>query len=173
MLACEEFHPFWIIVSQFLQKLLMGAVLASKAQYQHSSRIGVPGEGSQKFPCLGMICTGLAAAEGVGKGVQAVDMARCQGLVLRGQPLCDIVDTTHGGDDPDFVPRGGSAVRPQISPKGSRWHGSQFLPAGLVAVSHFSLEVGLHVMGVYPLAGLNIFCGVPDGKSVLYHMGCI
>ena len=79
-------------------------------QHQNGSSIGVAHQRSQQLAGLCMVVAGLAAAEGMGEGVQALDGAGDQILIVGNDLLGDVVDAAHGGDDPDLIADGGTAV---------------------------------------------------------------
>lgn len=85
-------------------------VLAAQMKHQHRGGVGVAHQGSQQLAGLGVVVTGLAAAKGMGEGVQTFDAAGDQILVVLHHLFGDIIDAAHSGDDPDFVADGGPAV---------------------------------------------------------------
>ena len=119
-----------------------------------------------------MVMAGLAAAEGMGEGVQALDGAGDQILIVGNDLLGDVVDAAHGGDDPDLIADGGAAVLAAEAHKGLRLdlgQGSQ-IRGGVVAVLYLTGQVGVHVVGVHPAAGSGVSGGVADGEAVLDHV---
>ena len=62
---------------------------------------------------------GLAAAEGMGEGVQALDGTGDQILVIGNDLLGDVVDAAHGGDDPDLVADGGASYFAESAASGN------------------------------------------------------
>ena len=76
----------------------MGQVLAAQREHQHSAGVGVADQRSQQLAGLGMVMAGLGAAEGMGEGVQAVDGAGDQILVVPHEGFGAVVDAADGGD---------------------------------------------------------------------------
>jgi len=158
-----------VILAQLGQELLVGQVLAAEGKHQNSGSIGVAHQRSQQFAGLCMVMAGLAAAEGVGEGVQALDGASDQILVVGNDLLGDVVDAAHGGDDPDLVADGGAAVLAAEAHEGLRLHLGQRgqIRGGVVAVLHLTGQVGVHVVGVHPGTRLGVSGGMADGEAVL------
>ena len=105
----------------------------------------------------------------MGEGVQALDGAGDQILIVCHHLLGDVVDTAHGGNDPDLVADGGPAVFAAEAHKGLGFYlgqGAQ-VQGGVIAVLHLAGQVGVHVVGVHPGAGGGVGGGVADGEAVL------
>ena len=150
-----------------MQKLLTGQVFAPKAQHQHPRGVGVAHQRGQQSAGLGMVGAGLAAAEGMGEGVQPLDAAGDQILIFLHQGLGAVVDAAHGGDDPDLVAHGGPAVGAAVAPTGFRLHRGGRGQFGGIGVLDLAGKVGLDVVGVHPGAGGGVGGGMADGKAVL------
>ena len=158
-----------VVLAQLGQELFVGQVLAAEREHQNSSGIGVAHQSSQQLAGLRMVMAGLAAAEGMGEGVQAFDGAGDQILVVGNDLLGDVVDAAHGGDDPNLVADGGAAVLAAEAHEGLRLDLGQGSQIGrrVVAVLHLAGQVGVYVVGVHPGARLGICGGVADGEAVL------
>ena len=172
LLTGEELHTVVVVLAQLFHELIVLQVLAAQMQHQNGSSIGVAHQRSQQLAGLCMVVAGLAAAEGMGEGVQALDGAGDQILIVGNDLLGDVVDAAHGGDDPDLIADGGTAVLAAEAHKGLRLdlgQGSQ-IRGGVVAVLYLTGQVGVHVVGVHPAAGSGICGGVADGKAVLDHV---
>ncbi len=59
-----------VILAQLFHELVMLQVLAAQMQHEDGSGIGVADQSGQQLAGLRMVMTGLAAAEGVGEGVE-------------------------------------------------------------------------------------------------------
>ena len=118
LLTGEELHPVGIIGAKLLHKLVVLEVLAAQAQHQDGAGVGVAGQGGQQLAGLGMIGASLAAPIGVGEGIQAINAAAYQVLVVGHQLLGHIVDAAHGGDDPDLIADRGPAVLAAVALEG-------------------------------------------------------
>ena len=161
-----------VVLAQLFHELIVLQVLAAQMQHQNGGSIGVAHQRSQQLAGLCMVVAGLAAAEGMGEGVQALDGAGDQILIVGNDLLGDVVDAAHGGDDPDLIADGGTAVLAAEAHKGLRLdlgQGSQ-IRGGVVAVLYLTGQVGVHVVGVHPAAGSGICGGVANGKAVLDHV---
>ena len=145
----------------------MGQVLAAQREHQHSAGIGVADQRSQQLAGLGMVMAGLGAAEGMGEGVQAVDGAGDQILVVPHEGFGAVVDAADGGDDPDLVADGGTAVLAAVAHESLRGRRDQWMYVGMVAVLDLAGQVGLDVVGVHPGAGHGVSGGMADGEAVL------
>ena len=169
LLTGEELHTVVVVLAQLFHELIVLQVLAAQMQHQNGGSIGVAHQRSQQFAGLCMVVAGLAAAEGMGEGVQTLDGTGDQILIVGYHLLGDIVHAAHSGDDPDLVADGGAAVLAAEAHKGLRLdlgQGSQ-IRGGVVAVLHLAGQVGVHVMGVHPGTGGGVCGGVTDGEAVL------
>lgn len=143
-----------------------GVVFAAKANDQHKAGVGVQRGGTQQLFDVFVILPQLAAAELVGQGVDAVQTAGDKALRCGGKAGADIVDAAHGGDDEDLVADTGTAVGALVAEEGlpgTRRHGG----GKIVAVLHAFIQMGGHVVGVYPLTGGNIPGGAADDLPIL------
>ena len=169
VLAGQELHAVVVILAQLCEELLMGQVLAAQRQHQNGSGIGVADQSGQQLAGLRMVMTGLAAAEGVGEGVEALDGAGDEVLIVGHHLLGDVVDTADGGDDPDLVADGGAAILAAEAHEGLGLHLGQRgqIGGGVIAVFHLTGEVGVDIVGVHPGTRLGVGGGVADGEAVL------
>ena len=117
-----------------------------------------------------MVSSGLGAAEGMGEGVEPVNGAGDQILILPDQCLGHVIDAAYGGDDPDLVPDTHAAVRAAVALKGQGRSGRYGVHVGMIGIFHLAGQVRCHVVGVHPHAGENVRGGVTNGKAVLYHI---
>ena len=167
VLAGEEADAFAIEVTELVEHLLVCTVFAPERQEQHARRIGVTRERHQQTTRLGVVGAGLRAAEGVRKVVDALERALDQVLSLLAHSACDLVDATDRGDDPQLIARGGAAVGAAEAHKGLGLNGIHDRVRGVVGVLDLTRKVGLHIMRVEPLAGLDVARHVSDGQAVL------
>ena len=167
VLAGEETDALVIEVTELVEHLLMRAVFATERQEQHARRIGVTRERHQQTTCLGVVGAGLRAAEGVRKVIDALERALDQVLSLLAHSACDLVDATDRGDDPQLVARGGTAVGTTEAHKGLGLNGIHDRMRGVVGVLDLTRKVGLHIVRVEPLTGLDVARHVSDGQAVL------
>ena len=168
VLAGQELDPVVVVLAQLFHELVMLEVLTAQMQHQNGSGIGMADEGGQQLAGLCVVMAGLAAAEGMGEGVEALDGAGDEVLIVGHHLLGDVVDTADGGDDPDLVADGGAAILAAEAHKGLRsrlGQGSQ-IGGGVVAVLHLTGKVGVDIVGVHPGARLGIGGGVADGEAV-------
>ena len=144
-------------------------VLAAQMEHEDGSGVGVADQCGQQLAGLSVVMAGLAAAEGVGEGVQTLDAAGDEVLIVRHDLLGDVVDTADGGDDPDLVADGSAAVLAAEAHKGLRGRLGQRsqIGGGVVAVLHLTGKVGVDVVGVHPSARLGVGGGVADGEAIL------
>ena len=158
-----------VVLAQLFHELIVLQVLAAQMQHQNGGGIGVAHQRSQQLAGLCVVVTGLAAAEGMGEGVQTLDGAGDQILIVGNHLLGDIVHAAHGGDDPDLVADGGAAILAAEAHKGLRLDLRQRsqIRGGIIAVLHLAGQVGVHIMGVHPGAGGGVCGGVTDGETVL------
>ena len=168
VLADQELDPVGVVLAQLGLELVGLDVLAAQVQHQHAGRVGVADQGRQQLAGLGVVMAGLAAPEGVREGVQAVDAAGDQILVILHHLLGVLVDTAHHRDDPDLVADGRPAVLAAEAHKGLGLHPGQGgqIGGGVIGILHLAREVGLDVVGVHPAAGLGVLGGMADGETV-------
>ena len=167
VLAGKEADALVIEVTELVEHLLVRAVFATERQEQHARRIGVTRERHQQTTRLGMVGTGLRAAEGMREVVDTLERALDQVLSLLAHSACDLVDATDRGDNPQLVARGGTAIGTTEAHKGLGLNGIYNRVRGVVGVLDLTRKVGLHIVRVEPLAGLDIARHVPDGQTVL------
>ena len=169
VLTGQKFHPVVVILAQLFHELVVLQVLTAQMQHQNGGGIGVTDEGGQQLAGLCVVMAGLAAAEGMGEGVEALDGAGDEVLIVGHHLLGDVVDTADGGDDPDLVADGGAAILAAEAHEGLGLHLGQRgqLGGGVIAVLHLAGEVGVDIVGVHPSARLSVGGGVADGKAVL------
>ena len=169
VLTGQELDAVVVVLAQLLHELIVLQVLAAQMQHQNGGGIGVAHQRSQQLAGLCVVVAGLAAAEGMGEGVQTLDGAGDQILIVGNHLLGDIVHAAHGGDDPDLVADGGAAVLTAEAHKGLRLDLRQRsqIRGGVIAVLHLAGQVGVHVVGVHPGAGGGVCSGMTDGEAVL------
>lgn len=99
--------------------------------------------------------------------IDALQRALDQVLSLLAHGTSDFVDATDGGNDPKLIARGGTTVGTAEAHKGLGLDRLNDRMCRIVDVLDLTREVGLHVVRVQPLAGLNVLRHVADGKTVL------
>ena len=114
-----------------------------------------------------MVAAHLAAAVGVGEGVEAVDAALDQVLVFLHHSRGNAVDAADGGDDPQLVSDGGAAVLTAVAHEGSR--ADRGLVVDLMAIGVFRrlAQAGADVVDVRPCARGDLRLRDADGVAVL------
>ena len=169
VLAGQELHAVVVILAQLFHELVVLQVLAAQMQHQNGSGIGVADQSGQQLAGLRMVMTGLAAAEGVGEGVEALNGTGDEVLIVGHHLLGDVVDTADGGDDPDLVADGGAAILAAEAHEGLGLHLGQRgqIGGGVIAVFYLTGEVGVDIVGVHPGTRLSVGGGVADGEAVL------
>lgn len=169
VLAGQELDAVVVILAQLFDELVVLQVLAAQMEHEDRSGVRVADQRSQQLAGLGMVVAGLAAAKRMGEGVQTLDAAGDEVLVIGDHLLGDVVDTADGGDDPDLVADGSAAVLAAEAHKGLRGRLGQRsqIRCGVVAVLHLTGQVGVNVVGVHPGARLGICSGMADGKPYL------
>ena len=167
VLAGEEADALVIEVTELVEHLLVRAVFATERQEQHAGGIGVTRERHQQTTRLSVVGAGLRAAKGMREVVDALERALDQILSLLTHGACDLVDATDRGDNPQLVARGSAAVGAAEAHKGLGLNGIHDRMRGVVGVLDLARKVGLHIMRVEPLAGLDITRHVSDGQAVL------
>ena len=167
VLAGEEANALVIEVTELIEHLLVRAVFAAERQEQHTGRIGVTRERHQQTTRLGVVGAGLRAAEGMREVIDALERALDQILSLLAHSARGLVDAADRGDNPQLVARGGAAVGAAEAHKGLGLNGIHDRVRGVVRVLDLARKVGLHIMRVEPLTGLDIARHVSDGQAVL------
>ena len=104
----------------------------------------------QELPRLGMVLSHLAAAEGMGKGIESVDAAGDKMLILLHQRGRDAVDAAHDGDDPELVAHGGAPVLAAVALKRSGLCLGQRKRPVLIGIVRALAEPGPYVMDMDP-----------------------
>ena len=168
LLAGEEFHSLGIVIAKLRHELIMRKVLAAQVKDQNRACVGVPYQRRQEPPGLRMVMAGLRASEGMCESIEAVYVPLNEVLVVAHQCLGDVIHTADSGNDPDLVAACSPAVLPSVAHEGLRRKGLHFPDSRLVVVLHFAAEVRGHVVGVDPLAGLDLFSGMSNGQSVFH-----
>ena len=84
-----------VVLAQLLHELIVLQVLAAQMQHQNGGSIGVAHQRSQQLAGLCVVVAGLAAAEGMGEGVQTLDGTGDQILIVGYHLLGDIVHAAH------------------------------------------------------------------------------
>ena len=106
----------------------------------------------------------------MGKGIEAIDGAGHQILVLRHQCLGDVVDAADGGNDPDLVADTHLAIMAMESHEGSGgslFRKSQFR---VIGIFQLSFEICFHIVGMYPVTGGNGRCCMADREAILHNV---
>ena len=124
-------------------------------------------ERHQQTTRLGMVGAGLRAAKGMREVVNTLQRAIDQILGLLTHGTGDFVDTADRGDDPQLITRRGTTVGAAEAHKGLRLNGIHDRMRGVVGVLDLARKVGLHIVRVEPLTGLDIARHVSDRKAVL------
>ena len=167
ILAGEESNALAIEVTELIEYLLVRAVFATEGQEQHTRSVCVTRERHQQTARLGMVGTGLRAAKGMREVVNALQRALDQILSLLAHGTCDLVDAADRGDDPQLVARGGAAVSAAETHKGLGLNRLNDRMRRVVSVLDLARKVGLDVMRMKPLTGLDVARHVADRKTVL------
>ena len=167
VLTGKEANALVIEVTELIEHLLVRAVFAAERQEQHAGGIGVTRERHQQTTRLGVVGTGLRAAKGMREVIDALERALDQILSLLAHSARDLVDAADRGDDPQLVARGGTAVGATEAHKGLGLNGIHDRVRGVVRVLDLTRKVGLHIMRVEPLTGLDVARHVSDGQAVL------
>src|SRR4029077_7651485 len=89
--------------------------LTPETHNENAAGVGVGSQGGQQTPRVRQIITQLRAAEGMGKGMNAVDTARESFRADARYSLGRACDTTHCAQNPDFIARRYTAVAAAIS----------------------------------------------------------
>ena len=124
-------------------------------------------ERHQQTTRLGMVGAGLRAAKGMREVVDALERALDQILSLLAHSTRNLVDAADRGDDPQLVARRGTTVGAAEAHKGFRLNGIHNRMRGVVGVLDLARKVGLHIVRVEPLTGLDIARHMADRKAVL------
>ena len=167
ILAGEKTNALVIEVTELVEHLLVCAVLATERQEQHAGRIRVTRERHQQTTGLGMVGAGLRATERMREVVDALQRAIDQILGLLAHGTGDFVDTADRGDDPQLITRRGTTVGAAEPHKGLGLNRIHDRMRGVVGVLDLARKVGLHIVRVEPLTGLDIARHVSDRKAVL------
>ena len=167
VLAGEEANALVIEVTELIEHLLVRAVFAAERQEQHAGGIGVTRECHQQTTRLGMVGAGLRTAKGMREVIDTLERTLDQVLSLLAHSARDLVDAADRGDDPQLVARGGTAVGATEAHKGLGLNGIHDRVRGVVRVLDLTRKVGLHIMRVEPLTGLDVARHVSDGQAVL------
>lgn len=114
-----------------------------------------------------MVGAGLRAAKGMREVVNTLQRAIDQILGLLTHGTGDFVDTADRGDDPQLITRRGTTVGAAEAHKGLRLNGTHDRMRGVVGVLDLARKVGLHIVRVEPLTGLDIARHMADRKAVL------
>ena len=167
VLAGEEADALVIEVTELVEHLPVRAVFATERQEQHAGGIGVTRERHQQTTRLSVVGAGLRAAKGMREVVDALERALDQVLSLLAHSACDLVDTADRGDDPQLVARGGTAIGAAEAHKSLGLNGIYDRVRRVVRVLDLTRKVGLHIVCVKPLTGLDVARHVSDGQAVL------
>ena len=124
-------------------------------------------ERHQQATRLGVIGAGLRAAEGMREVVDALERALDQILSLLAHSTRNLVNTADRGDNPQLVTRCGATVGAAEAHKGLGLNRIHDRMRGVIGVLDLARKVGLHIVRVEPLAGLDIARHVSDGQAVL------
>ena len=114
-----------------------------------------------------MVGAGLRAAKGMREVVNTLQRAIDQILGLLTHGTGDFVDTADRGDDPQLITRRGTTVGAAEPHKGLGLNRLNDRMCGVVGVLDLARKVGLHIVRVEPLTGLDIARHVSDGQAVL------
>ena len=167
VLAGEEANALVIKVTELIEHLLVRAVFAAERQEQHAGGIGVTRECHQQTTRLGMVGAGLRTAKGMREVIDTLERTLDQVLSLLAHSARDLVDAADRGDDPQLVARGGTAVGAAETHKGLGLNVIHDRVRGVVRVLDLTRKVGLHIMRVEPLTGLDVARHVSDGQAIL------
>ena len=114
-----------------------------------------------------MVGAGLRATERMREVVDALQRAIDQILGLLAHGTGDFVDTADRGDDPQLVARRGTTVGAAEPHKGLGLNRLNDRMCGVVGILDLARKVGLHIVRVEPLTGLDIARHMTDRKAVL------
>ena len=156
-----------IEVAELVEHLLVRAVLATKGQEQHARSVCVTRERHQQTTRLGMVGAGLRATKGMREVIDALQRTLDQILGLLAHGTRDFVDAADRGDDPQLVARGGATVGAAESHKGLGLNRLNDRMRRVVRVLDLARKVGLDVMRMQPLTGLDVARHMADRKTVL------
>ena len=144
-----------------------GAVLTSQPHQQHAADVGMGAKVRQNLPGVFLIVPHLAASVGVREGVHMINAFADQILEFPLQSLGDVIDTAHGGQDPQLIADANPPVLPGVAQKGSLRHPGHFrFRSRLPGVLQRFGQVGLQVLYVDMASLRDGFCRVTDGKAV-------
>lgn len=124
-------------------------------------------QGHQQTTCLGMVGAGLRAAKGMREVVNTFQRTPDQILSLLAHGTGDLVDATDRGDDPQLVARRGATVGAAEPHKGLGLDRLNDRMRRVVRVLDLARKVGLDVMRMQPLTGLDVARHMADRKTVL------
>ena len=97
VLAGQELDAVVVILAQLFDELVVLQVLAAQMEHEDRSGVRVADQRSQQLAGLCMVVAGLAAAKRMGEGVQALDAAGDEVLIIGDHLLGDVVDTADRG----------------------------------------------------------------------------
>ena len=116
-LCHKETDPLAVIFADKFFQLVEIAVFTSEPKDQHASGIGVIGEISEDASGVVLIISHLGTSIWMREGADVVDLIRdiLPGCFFNGR--CHVIDTSHCGNDPDFIPDTDAAVFSSITPE--------------------------------------------------------
>ena len=166
ILTGQELDAVCVIGAEFLEELVVLQILAPEAEHEHRTRVRMAHKRRKQLAGLRMVRAGLRAAVGMREGVQAVDRPGHQILIVPHHLLGHIVDAAHGRDDPDLVAHRCAAVLAAVAEEGLRLNSRHGRHIRLIGVFLLAGEVGFHVVGVHPRAGIHRGRGMADRITV-------
>ena len=167
ILAGEEADALVIVLAQLVEHLLMCAVLATERQEQHTRGVCMTRQRHQQTASLGMVGAGLRAAKRMREVIDALQRTLDKVLSVLAHGAGDLVHTADRGDNPQLVARGSAAVGAAEAHKGLGLNRLDNRVRRVVGVLDLARKVGLHVVRMQPLTGLDVLRHVADGKTVL------
>ena len=165
----EELDALAVVVAEQFFELLRLVVLTSQAEHEHTAGIGMQGDVAQNLACVLVVAAQLRASVVVVPCIYrvypfAVGLGTEHGCQLFG----NAVDTAHGWNDPYLVAGAYLAVVPHVAlEREFLVFDVQFLVDGAVSILQRAGKVGLQVVLVYPVAGLQVLPCVAYRVSVL------
>ena len=164
----QELDTVCIIFTQKLAEDVRLVVLATQADDQHGSGIGMEHHVAQYLFGVLVVVTQLGATIVVRIGHDGIyTFAARFGTQGFGQLVGNAVHAAHGRDDPDFIAYAHVAVLAAVALEGQVPVGNvQVCLYRMVGVFQQAGQIGLYVVFVHPVALSAGFAGMPDGVSV-------
>ena len=170
LLAYQKTHAVRIVFLHIGTNLVNAAVFAAQPQQQHAARVGMRGQIRQQPAGILLILPHLGAAIRMREGVYALHPSPHQRLRTTLQGAGHVVDTAHGGQNPQLVAHAHTPVPARIARKGSGSPGGKRLSMRVVLVFQLAGEQRAQIVHMHVASLRNIGFGLADGKAVFDHM---